>query len=378
MRNISFIDLQRQQKSIRKDLDRRIAAILDAGHYIMGPEIEELEKHLEMFCGAKFSISCSSGSDALLMALMAYGIGHGDAVFVPGFTFFATAEMPKLLGATPVFVDIDPDYFQMSPTSLEMNIKAVLEKGELRPAMVIPVDLFGQPAPYNELLPIAQKYDLKVLEDAAQAFGSSQDGKMACNLGCGVSATSFFPAKPLGCYGDGGAVFTNDEHLSEILKSIRVHGKGTDKYDNICIGINGRLDTIQAAVLLAKLTIFRQEISLRDNIASMYGKALGNIEGISLPKIMRGNTSVWAQYCIKVHSKKRDAVRERLTKAGVPTNIYYPIPLPRLQAFAAEESPDSCPVADEIAACILALPFHPYLDAETIDYIAGQLEQALQ
>ncbi|WP_022656270.1 DegT/DnrJ/EryC1/StrS aminotransferase family protein [uncultured Desulfovibrio sp.] len=373
-----FIDLAAQQARIRDKVETRIAAVLKHGHYIMGPEVAELEEHLCAFTGAAHCVTCASGSDALLMALMAWGIGVGDAIFVPPFTFFATAEMPALLGATPVFVDIEPRSFLMCPDALEHAIRTVKKAGQLRPRVVVPVDLFGQPAAYEKLLPIANRHGLMLLEDAAQSFGSSRHGNRACALGCHAAATSFFPSKPLGCYGDGGALFTDDAELAVQLRSIRVHGKGGDKYDNIRLGINGRLDTLQAAVLLAKLEIFTDELAERAKIAVWYGESLAGIPNLLPPILEPGNTSVWAQYCTLLPEEVRDTVIIRLMERGIPTNIYYPKPLHLLKAFAhLGYTPRDFPEALAASRRILALPFHPYLDRDSIAQIAQALADAL-
>lgn len=378
MKDISFIDLEAQQRLLRPSLDRRIRDVLDRGDYIMGKDVGELEEKLCEFAGARYCISCSSGSDALLMALMSWKIGTGDAVFVPAFTFFATAEMPALLGATPVFVDIDPHTFLMDTERLEDAIASVAARGKLHAAAVLPVDIFGQPAQYEQILPIARSHGMTVLEDAAQSFGSSRLGRRACALGCDAAATSFFPAKPLGCYGDGGAVFTDDPRLAETLRSIRVHGKGKDKYDNIRIGINGRLDTLQAAVLLAKLEIFADELELRRKTAESYAKNLANINELELPCILPDSTSVFAQYCLLAPEGKRDSIISGLSRRNVPAHIYYPKPLPLLAAFSEYGLlPEDFPVACQVSRRILALPFHPYLDEETISYICHSLKGAL-
>lgn len=375
---IPFIDLEKQQRQIRTSIEAGIKRVLDHGHYIMGPEVAELEEKLCQFCGASHCITCASGSDALLMALMAWEVGPQDAVFVPAFTFFATAEMAALLGATPVFVDIDANTFNMNPACLREAIERILKEGRIKPKAVIPVDLFGQPADYHAILPICHEYRLQCLEDAAQAFGGSHDGIKTCNLGCDASATSFFPAKPLGCYGDGGAIFTNDTNLAEKLRSIRIHGKGTDKYDNIRLGINGRLDTIQAAILLAKLEIFTEELKLRAIVASWYNDALQGIPDLVPPVLAPGNFSSWAQYSILVHPEKRDFLASALFKSGIPTNIYYPKPLPLLQAFAAlSQHPSSFPASVNASKRVLALPFHPYLTQEAINKIAAVIRSLL-
>lgn len=375
---IPFIDLDKQQKRIRRRIEENLARLLNHGHYIMGPEVAELEEKLCEFCGASHCVTCASGTDALLGTLMAWNIGPGDAVFTPAFTFFATAEMPALLGATPVFVDIDSETFNLSPKSLRSQIERISKEGRLRPRAVIPVDLFGQPANYAEILPIAREYGLFTLEDAAQAFGAIQNGTKTCNLGCDCAATSFFPAKPLGCYGDGGAIFTHDDAMARELRSIRVHGKGRDKYDNVRVGLNGRLDTMQAAILLAKLEIFPDELELRNRAAQWYGDELGDIPGLRRPAIVHGNLSSWAQYSILVPKSRRDSLREFLSEKGIPANIYYPVPLPMLKAFTnIKQNHDDFPVSLEVSRQIISLPFHPYLEKSTIAFIADAIRNFL-
>ena len=388
---MQFIDLTAQQARIRQNIDLRIKAVLDHGKYIMGPEIKELEDLLCSFTGAKHCITCASGTDALLMPLMAWGIKEGDAVFMPPFTFFATAEEPALLGATPVFVDIDPITFNMRPDLLEKAIEAIQKsdpsiypvptaalKRPLTPRAVIPVDIFGQAADYESIMPIARAHGLMVLEDAAQAFGGSRHGKKTCALGCHASATSFFPAKPLGCYGDGGAVFTDDDDLAELLRSIRIHGKGQDKYDNVRLGLNGRLDTLQAAILLAKMEIFPDEIAARQQVAAWYSKYLQGISGLTAPCVEEGNVSAWAQYCIMLPEGRRDAVAAHLKQQGVPTNIYYPKPQHCLAVFAdLGYTPQSMPAALYASRNILALPFHPYMDEASVRQVADAVAKAL-
>ncbi len=388
---MQFIDLVVQQQRIRERVEARVKAVLDHGKYIMGPEVSELEKELCAFTGAKHCITCASGTDALLMPLMAWEVGPGDAVFMPPFTFFATSEMPALLGATPIFVDIDPQTFNMRPELLEKAIRAIQEQDasiyplpkvalekKLRPKVIIPVDLFGQAADYTQILPIARQHNLHVLEDAAQAFGGTQNGVNTCNLACHAAATSFFPAKPLGCYGDGGAVFTNDDALAEALRSIRVHGKGQDKYDNVRIGINGRMDTLQAAILLVKMEIFAEEVALRQKVAASYAKALQSTKGLTTPYVLHKNTSVFAQYCVLLPQEKRDMVAASLKEKGIPTNIYYPKPQHALAVFASlGYNLEDMPVAQHASQCILALPFHPYLSHEDVQTIAQALKEVL-
>ena len=388
---MQFIDLAAQQARIRSQIDARIKAVLDHGKYIMGPEVAELEAGLCAFTGARHCITCASGTDALLMPLMAWGIGEGDAVFVPPFTFFATAEEPALLGATPIFVDIDPQTFNMRPDLLARAVEAVRHQDaaiyplpeaartrKLTPKAVIPVDLFGQALPYAELLQVARAHDLLVLEDAAQSFGGTHHGRHHCALGCHAAATSFFPAKPLGCYGDGGAVFTDDDDLAALLRSIRVHGKGSDKYDNVRLGLNGRLDTLQAAILLAKLEIFPEELTARQQVAECYARHLAGIKGLTPPHVADGNRSAWAQYCVLLPDGSRPAVMECLKAQGIPTNIYYPKPQHCLAVFSQlGYAAEDMPAALQASRNILALPFHPYLPEEDVCKVASALREAL-
>lgn len=388
---MQFIDLAAQQARIRSSIDARIKAVLDHGKYIMGPEVAELEETLCAFTGARHCVTCASGTDALLMPLMAWGIGKGDAVFVPPFTFFATVEEPALLGATPIFVDVDPLTFNMRPDLLEKAIEAVrtqdsslyplpkiaLEQ-KLTPRAVIPVDLFGQPAEYETLLAIARQHGLLVLEDAAQAFGGSRHGKKTCALGCHAAATSFFPAKPLGCYGDGGAVFTDDDELAGLLRSVRVHGKGGDKYDNVRLGLNGRLDTLQAAILLSKMEIFSAEIDARQQVAGWYAAQLRDIPGLVVPSVAQGNVSAWAQYCIMLPEGVRTRVMAAMKDKGIPTNIYYPKPQHCLAVFAPlGYTPEDMPAALHASQNIMALPFHPYLEEAQVRQVTTALREAL-
>lgn len=357
---MQFIDLNEQQKRIRDKIETNIKKVLDHGKYIMGPEIKELEEKLAQYVGTRYAVGVASGTDALLIPLMALDIGPGDAVFTTPFTFIATAEVVQLLGAVPVFADIQPDTFNIDPVELENVIRQTLDKGKLKPRAIIPVDIFGQTADYDEINGIAKKYGLTVLQDAAQSFGASYKGKKACS-NADVGATSFFPAKPLGCYGDGGMIFTNNGELVKKLISIRVHGSGSDKYNNIRIGVNGRLDTIQAAILLAKMEIFPEEIELRQTVARRYEQGLK--QPAKAPYIRDYNVSAWAQYTI-LHPD-RDAVIARLNKQGIPTAIYYPTPLHLQEAFIklGYEKSDF-PVTEEIADKVFSVPMHPYLPVE--------------
>ncbi len=384
---VQFIDLHTQQTRIYDKILENIKNVFSHGQYIMGPEIKMLENRLGDYVGAKYAVSCSSGTDALLMALMAYGVGPGDAVFTTPFTFVATAEVISLLGATPVFVDIDPDTFNISPAQIDKAVTALenkdpgihpLPKGyeQLRPRGVIPVDLFGQPADYEKINAIGSARKLFVLEDAAQSFGGEYKGKKACSL-ADMAATSFFPAKPLGCYGDGGMVFTDNDDLYEQLTSIRVHGKGTDKYDNIRIGINGRCDTLQAAILLSKFEIFPEEIDLRQKVAKRYSDSLKDSPNIETPHIQNGFLSAWAQYSIT--SKKKEDILTALKKAGIPTAVYYPKPLHLQGAYSyLGHKPGDFPVSEEIAGKIFSLPMHPYLTEQEQKQITDAILSAVR
>jgi UDP-2-acetamido-2-deoxy-ribo-hexuluronate aminotransferase len=359
-KRMDFIDLKTQQQKISASLAQNIQRVLAHGQYVMGPEVQELETRLAAYVGVKHAISCSSGTDALLMSLMAYGVGPGDAIFTTPFTFIATAEVIQLLGATPVFVDIDPKTFNLDPEALAEAVGSLGQNprtAHLKPKGIIPVDLFGQPADYDRIHTIAQGQGLFVLEDAAQSFGGTYKGRRAGALS-EMAATSFFPAKPLGCYGDGGAIFTDDDDLAEILCSIRVHGQGKDKYENVRIGLNGRLDTLQAAVLLAKLEIFDQEVTARQRVAQHYSEALNPL--VEVPFVAQECTSVWAQY--SVLSEHRELLLQKLKEAQIPTAIYYPLPLHLQRAFAhLGYKPGDFPVSESASRRIFSLPMHPYL-----------------
>ena len=367
---IEFIDLKAQRRHLGDRIDQAVTRVLNEGRYILGPEVGQLEQALAEFCGAKHAISCGNGTDALALILMAEGVKPGQAIMVPSFTFCATAEVVAWLGAVPIFVDVLPDTYNMDPVSLESGIATARHLG-LRPVGVIPVDLFGQPADYDALLPVAEAERLWVLADAAQSFGATYKGRSVGRFGMATS-TSFFPAKPLGCYGDGGAIFTDDEKLPDILRSLRVHGSGTDKYDNVRIGMNGRLDTIQAAILIEKLKIFPAEIAARNRIAQRYNEGLGDI--VRVPTVAEGSTSVWAQYTIELD--RRDEAAAALKQDGVPTAIYYPRPLHRQTAYQRYPSAKGgLAVSDTIAARVLSLPMHPYLAEDVQDYIIGSLRR---
>jgi UDP-2-acetamido-2-deoxy-ribo-hexuluronate aminotransferase len=365
---MDFIDLKTQQQAILPALQERIRRVLAHGQYIMGPEVAELEERLATYVGVKHAISCSSGTDALLMPLMAYRVGPGDAIFTTPFTFIATAEVVRLLGATPIFVDIDPHTFNIDPEALAQALAGLARNtrfSALRPRGIIAVDLFGQPADYEAINALAQQYQLFVIEDAAQSFGATYQGRRAGAL-AHCAATSFFPAKPLGGYGDGGAIFTDVDELAEILRSIRNHGQGRDRYEHIRIGLNGRLDTLQAAVLLVKMEIFDQELAARQEVANRYSQGLADL--VVVPTVAPGRTSVWAQY--SVLSDRRQEFMDRLRAHGVPTAIYYPRPLHQQQAFAdLGYQLGDFPVSERIAQQIFSLPMHPYLKASDQDRI---------
>ena len=365
---MQFIDLAKQQSLIKTNLDKRIQDVLAHGKYIMGPEIKEMEAQLAEYVGVKHCVSCSSGTDALLMPLLAWDVGPGDAVFTTPFTFIATAEVIQLLGATPIFVDIDPKTYNISPELLDDAITEVIEKGELNPKVIIPVDLFGLPADYAAIELISKKYDIKILEDAAQGFGGQIDDRLAGSFGDAAS-TSFFPAKPLGCYGDGGAIFTDDDELYEKLVSVRVHGKGGDKYDNIRIGLNGRMDTLQAAIVLEKFTLFPGEVTLRNEVADKYNKLLS--DRVVIPEVASGFTSVWAQYSILAKdANDRANLQAKLKDAGIPSAVYYPKPLHQQTAFNHLAYKDGdFPVSEEMSQRIFSLPMHPYLETADIETI---------
>ncbi len=383
---MEFADLKAQYARLKQPIRERIDAVLEHGRFIMGPEIAELESKLAAYARTRHCVTCASGTDALLMPLMAWNIGPGDAVFVPVFTFFATAETAALLGATPIFVDIKPDTFNIDAAKLEKAVEAVIKQdpsihplpkqaltARLKPKAVIPVDLFGQAADYQKITAVADKRQLLVLEDAAQAFGGAHHGRKICGLGCRAAATSFFPAKPLGCYGDGGAIFTDDDELADILQSIRVHGKGSHKYDNARIGLNGRLDTLQAAILLPKLDILDDEIAARNSVARRYNDNLKNVK-LTTPTIADGNYSAWAQY--SVLSDRRDRLTAALKDKGIPTNIYYPKPLHAQSAMAYLGYEDAAfPIANAVSQRIFSLPMHPYLSETDIDSITAALAE---
>lgn len=372
---MQFIDLKRQYAVLKDGIDKGITAVLTHGRFIMGPEVIALEQNLAVLAGVRYAISCSSGTDALLMSLMAWEIGPGDAVFVPAFTFFASAEAIALTGATPVFTDILPDTFNMDPASLEAAVQRTFAEGRLVPRAVMPVDLFGLPADYDAIGLIARRYGLAILEDAAQGFGAKYHGRVAGSLG-DIGATSFFPAKPLGCYGDGGAVFTDDEETARVLRSIRVHGEGRNRYENVRLGMNGRLDSIQAAVLLQKLPIFETEIGMRNVIAHKYNNRLAGL--VKTPHFQEDTVSTWAQYSVLCEDEsRRQGVIGALAEADIPAAVYYRIPMHLQKAFAyLGYGEGDIPVSEDISRRIFSLPMHPYLTDAEIDKITGVVTDA--
>ena len=372
---IEFIDLDAQRRRLGRRIDEAILRVIDHGKFIMGPEVATFEGELAEFCGAKHVLSCANGTDALGLALIAKNLGRGQAVLVPSFTFAATAEVVAWFDAVPVFVDVREDSFNMEASSLEAGIATARRLG-LEPAGVITVDLFGLPAAYDEILAIAAAHGLWVICDAAQSFGAVYKGRNVGTIG-DITTTSFFPAKPLGCYGDGGAVFTDDDETAAVLRSLRVHGQGSDKYDNVRIGMNARLDTIQAAVLSAKLSIFADELAARDSVAARYGEMLADL--VTVPEVQQGLISVWAQYTVRLPvGHDRDRVAARLKACGVPTAVYYARPLHQQTAYRDYPiAGNGLPVSDRLAGEVLSLPMHPYLDLSTQNRIADALRQSL-
>lgn len=361
---IEFIDLKAQQALIKKEIDAAVQRVLSHGQYILGPEVAELEKKLAEFVGAKYCITCANGTDALQIAQMALGIGPGDEVITPGFTYIATAETVALLGAKPVYVDINPHTYNLDVSKLEAAITS-------RTKAIIPVSLYGQCADFDLINQIADKYSIPVIEDAAQSFGATYKGRRSCNLTT-IACTSFFPSKPLGCYGDGGAIFTNDSELATVIRQIARHGQDR-RYHHIRVGVNSRLDTLQAAILLPKLAIFEAEITQRQKIAKLYDTALQAAEIITTPFIEKYNMSVYAQYTICVDD--RDRVQSKLLSAGVPTAVHYPIPLNKQPAVA--DTLISLPIGDAVANVVMSLPMHPYLSTEAIYKISDAVAIAV-
>ena len=373
---MEFRDLKKQYAVLKSQMDNAVLSVAESGAYISGDAVSELESRLAAYVGVNHCITCANGTDALSLALMAWNIGVGDAVFVPDFTFFATGEVVAFEGATPVFVDVDEKTFNMDPSRLEEAILKVREDGRLTPRAVIPVDLFGLPANYLKICEIARKYDLLVLEDGAQGFGGQINGRRACSFG-DISTTSFFPAKPLGCYGDGGAIFTDNDDWAKLIRSYCVHGKGAYKYDNIRIGVNSRLDTIQAAILLVKLEAFEKyELSDVNRAAMQYTEILGS--DWETPVIPNGFGSSWAQYTLRLNSEaEREKLQAELGAKGIPTMVYYPKPMHKQDAFNPQNSiAMPCPVTDRLCKTVLSVPMHPYLTSEQIAEVTKALEAA--
>lgn len=364
---MQFRDLKQQYQVLKKDIDAAMVEVATNCNFINGQQVKDLEKELADYVGVKHCITCGNGTDALTMAMMAWGIGKGDAVFVPDFTFFSSGEIVSHAGATPVFVDVDLDTFNISVEALEQAVEKVIAEGKLAPKAVVAVDLFGLPADFAGVRNVADKYGLKVLEDGAQGFGGNIAGKRACSFG-DISTTSFFPAKPLGCYGDGGAVFTDDDEIADILESIRVHGKGEMKYENVRIGLNSRLDTIQAAILSIKLKAFDQyELVDVNTVAEKYTEGLASLKGkVKTPVIPENFYSSWAQYTIQLEDRAtRDKLQSELKAAGIPSMVYYPKPMHRQEAFAGYEYDDAdFPNTIKLCDTVLSLPMHPYLGDE--------------
>ena len=368
---VELAGLRAQRRRLGPRLDRALVAVVDRGEFILGPEVARLEEELARLCGVKHVVGCSSGTDALLLGLLAREVGPGDAVFVPAFTFASTAEVVALVGASPVFVDVRADTFNLDPESLAATLQRASGAG-LRPVGVIPVDLFGQPADYGGIGRVAAEHGLFVLADAAQSLGASLEGRPVGSL-ADVTATSFFPAKPLGCYGDGGAVFTDDDDTAEKLRSLRVHGRGADKHDSVRIGINGRLDTLQAAVLLVKLEIFTDELACRHQVALRYHEELAGV--VTRPDILPGATSAWAQYTVR--AQRRDELVSGLRQVGIPTAVYYRRPLHRQAAFHRfPVASGGLPVSERLADEVVSLPIHPYLDPADQDRVVAAVRDA--
>ena len=372
---VPFIDLAAQRRRLGKSVDEAVSRVLAHCQFINGPEVIQLESQLAAFSGARHVVTCASGTDALLMVLMAKGVGRGDAVLCPSFTFCATGEAVALTGATPVFVDVDEATFNMDVNSLKRGIATAIKLG-LKPRAVIPVDLFGQSADHDAIGAIAEAEDLFVLDDAAQAFGASYKGRRLGTFGL-VTATSFFPAKPLGCFGDGGAIFTDDAELAATLRSVRVHGQGSDKYDNVRLGLTGRLDTMQAAILIEKLKIFEDEIAARNKVAERYGRGLGNI--VTVPHVASGGTSVWAQYTIRLpKGSDRDGFAATLKAQGIPTAIYYPKSMHQQTAYRDFPVADGgLPASERLSDDVISLPMHAYLDEPTQERVIKAVRGAL-
>lgn len=373
---MQFRDLKQQYQVLKTDIDKAILDVAASSAYIMGPQVKELERQLADYVGTRHCISCASGTDALTLALKAWGIQPGDAVFVPDFTFFSSAEAVSLEGATPVFVDVDRETFNIDPADLENKIEATIQKGELTPKAIIAVDMFGLPANYPVLRRIACRHNLPILEDGAQGFGGTINGKRNCSFG-DISITSFFPSKPLGCYGDGGACFTDNDEWAALMDSYRMHGKGASKYENVRIGMNSRLDTIQASILQVKLKAFAEESAAINKAAAEYTVRLTGI--VEIPVVPAGFLSSWAQYTIKLNSKtERDGLQAYLKGQGIPSMVYYPTPMHRQKAYETTDSSEpDCPVADKLCDTVLSLPIHPYISLEDIHGVCDAIKAFL-
>lgn len=369
---IQFIDLKAQRDRVRSSVEDGWRRVLDHGVYIMGPEVEQLERALGAFCGAKEVITCGSGTEAIWLPMLALGIGPGDAVFMPSWTFTATAEAVCLVGASPVFVDVEAETMNMDPASLKQAIHQVRQDGSLMPKCVMPVDLFGTTASYEAINAIAKESGLRVVADAAQSFGATH-GNRKVGVLADITGTSFFPAKPLGCWGDGGAIFTDDAETAEVLRSIRVHGRGAQgKYDNVRVGTNARLDTLQAVVLIEKLKIFEDELARRQSVAGRYNRALAGT--VAIPHVPKGSASSWAQFTIR--TPQRDELQQGLKARGVPTQIYYPKPLHEQAPYRAYPVVQGgLPVTERLKGEVLSLPMHPYLTEEQCDYICASVRE---
>jgi len=374
---MQFRDLKKQYEVLKKDIDQAMLEVAASGAFIMGKQVKELEQQLAEYVGMKHCVSCANGTEALTLALKAWGIKAGDAVFVPDFTFFASAEVVSLEGATPVFVDVDVDTFNIDPAALEKAIEKTIKEGELQPKVIITVDLFGLPANYPAIRKIADKYHLLILEDGAQGFGGEIDGKKACSFG-DISTTSFFPAKPLGCYGDGGAIFTDNDEWASLMDSLRVHGKGSFKYDNVRIGMNSRLDTLQAAILKVKFDAFKNyELNDVNKAANLYTQKLKDL--VKTPVVPEGYLSSWAQYTIQLQDEKqRDGLQAYLKEQGIPTMVYYPKPMHEQTAYLGlgYQSGDF-PATESLCDKVLSLPMHPYLTEEEIEKVCQAISEYL-
>lgn len=373
---MQFRDLKAQYLHLKDEIDASIAEVINNTNFISGKQVNELEEQLAQYVGVKHCITCGNGTDALTLMMMAWGIKEGDAVFVPDFTFFSSGEVVSFAGAIPVFYDVCKDTFNADVHSLEQAVIAVRSEGKLNPKAVIAVDLFGQSADYEQLQKIAEKYGLLLLEDGAQGFGGMIGGRRACSFG-DAATTSFFPAKPLGCYGDGGAVFVNDDETADYLRSVRIHGKGSFKYDNIRIGMNSRLDTLQAAILLPKFRAFCEyELDAVNKVAERYNEQLDKV--VTVPKVLNGFYSSWAQYTIQVESKEvRETLQKELKERDIPTMVYYPKPMHAQKAFSGIKQYVECPVTEQLCDTVLALPMHPYMTEEQVAFVAENIRRVL-